>query len=213
MALPVAKFPTYNLKVPSTGEEIKFRPFLVKEQKIILQSIEFKDAENFINAILNIVSSCTFNKVDVHKLSAYDVDFIFLHIRARSIGELVPVQYRCMAIIEHVDEETEEYTNRVCDTKINVNLDLTKIKVVSPEEFNQKKLIMVDDSVGMTLKAPNFENYKKLDKVDNVGKMFSVTERFIYDCVENIFDENGVMLPGKDFSINDFMEFSGEFTH
>jgi hypothetical protein len=66
---------------------------------------------------------------------------------------------------------------------------------------------MVDDNLGLTMKSPNFENYKKLDKVDNVGKMFSVTERFIFDCCENIFDENGVMLPVKDFTLGDFIEF------
>lgn len=207
MALPLAKFPTYNITVPSTGQEIKFRPFLVKEQKIILQSIEFKDAENFINAILNIVDSCTFNKLDIAKCTMYDIDYLFLHIRARSIGEEVPVTYKCMAIIEKIDEDTEEYSNEVCNTKINVALDLTKIRVTSPPDFDEKRLIMVDDNLGMKLKSPNFENYKRLEKVDNIGKMFSVTERFIFDCVENIFDEKSVMLPNRDFFEADFIEF------
>ncbi len=209
MALPMAKFPTYNLIVPSTGQEIKFRPFLVKEQKIILQAIEFKDANNFVNSILSIVDACTFNKLNVSKLSMFDVDYIFLQIRARSIGEEVPVQYRCMAIVENENEETGEYSNRVCDTKINVALNLTQVKVVFPPKFDESRLIMVDDNLGMKLKAPTFENFKQLDKIDNVGKMFSVTERFIFDCVENIFDEKGVMLPTKDFTISDFIEFLG----
>lgn len=207
MALPVAKYPIYNIVVPSTGQEIKFRPFLVKEQKIILQAIEFKAADQFINSILGIIDSCTFNKLDVSKLTVYDVDFLFLHIRARSIGEHVGVVYKCLAIIEKEDEDTGEYSNEICDTKINVNLDLTKIKVVTPSDFEQRKLIMVDDNLGLTMKSPNFENYKKLDKVDNVGKMFSVTERFIFDCCANIFDEKGVMLPVKDFTLGDFMTF------
>lgn len=207
MALPIAKYPVYTVTVPSTGVEVKFRPFLVKEQKIILQAIEFKVADQFITAVLNIVDSCTFGKLDVSKLTVYDVDYIFLQIRARSIGEYVGVIYKCLAVVEFEDEDTGEYSNKICDTKINVNLDLTKVKVVSPPDFEQKRLIMIDDNLGMTLKSPNFEKYKKLDKIDNVGKMFSVTERFIFDCCENIFDDDGVMLPTKDFTIGDFIEF------
>ena len=209
MSLPIAKYPLYDIEVPSTKQKIKFRPFLVKEQKIILQSIEFKDAVNFVNSILNIVDSCTFNKLDMSKLAVFDVDYLFLHIRAKSIGETVPVQYRCMAEIEHVDEDVGEVSYETCDTKINVALDLTKIKVNFPENFEQNKIIMVDEHLGLKLKTPNFENFKKLEKVDNVGKMFSVTEQFISDCVENIFTEDSVLLPGVDFSVKDFVEFIG----
>lgn len=207
MSLPIAKYPMYDIEVPSTKQKIKFRPFLVKEHKIILQSIEFKDADNFINSILNIVDSCTFNKLNISELTVYDVDYIFLHLRAKSVGENVPVQYRCMANIETFDEEENDLIYNICDTKINVNLDLNQIKVSFPPEFEKNKIVMVDENIGMKLKVPNFEQFKKLDKVDNVGKMFSVTERFIFDCVENIFDAGAVMLPGKDFDIKEFIEF------
>lgn len=207
MALPKANYPVYNITIPSTGKEIKYRPFLVKEQKIILQSIEFKDANNFVNSILNIVDSCTFSAVDVTKLSMYDIDYLFLHIRAKSIGEFVPVSYKCLAVIENIDEDTGEYSNEICNNTIPISLNLTEVKVVTPPEFEAKRLIMIDENLGMKLRVPNFENFKRLDKIDNVGKMFSVTERFIFDCVENIFDENGIMIPTVDFTVADFIEF------
>ena len=132
MSLPSVKYPTYDLIVPSTKQKIKYRPFLVREYKLILQAIELGDSSNFINTIYNIVKSCTFEKIDVEKLLMYDIDYIFLMLRAKSIGEIIPVEYRCNAEIEKTNEEGE-VTKEPCNTKVSIKIDLNEIEVVEPE--------------------------------------------------------------------------------
>ena len=88
MALPKMTTPTYELEVPSTDEKIKYRPFLVKEEKILLMAMESKDNAQIINAVKDIVTSCTFEKVNVSKMPMFDMEYIFLQIRSKSVGEV-----------------------------------------------------------------------------------------------------------------------------
>ena len=86
MALPKLNTPTYELEVPSTDEKIKYRPFLVKEEKVLMIAMESKDNAQIVNAVKDIVSECTFNKLDIANLPMFDVEYIFLNIRAKSVG-------------------------------------------------------------------------------------------------------------------------------
>ena len=87
MALPKLNTPTYELEVPSTDEKIKYRPFLVKEEKILMIAMESKDNAQIVNAVKDIVSECTFNKLNIATMPMFDVEYIFLNIRAKSVGE------------------------------------------------------------------------------------------------------------------------------
>ena len=100
MALPKLNTPTYELEVPSTDEKIKYRPFLVKEEKILLMAMESKDNAQIINAVKDIVSSCTFEKLNVATMPMFDMEFIFLNIRAKSVGEVSKLKILCPDDIE-----------------------------------------------------------------------------------------------------------------
>jgi hypothetical protein len=95
MALPKLNTPTYELEVPSTDEKIKYRPFLVKEEKILLMAMESKDNAQIINAVKDIVSSCTFEKLNVATMPMFDMEYIFLNIRAKSVGEVSKIKILC----------------------------------------------------------------------------------------------------------------------
>ena len=95
MALPKLNTPTYELEVPSTDEKIKYRPFLVKEEKILLMAMESKDNAQIINAVKDIVSSCTFEKLNVATMPMFDMEYIFLNIRAKSVGEISKLKILC----------------------------------------------------------------------------------------------------------------------
>jgi hypothetical protein len=208
MTLPVVKYPTFELTVPSTKKVIKYRPFLVREHKLILQALELKDSANFINTIYKIIEACTFGKVDVEKLAMYDIDYIFLMIRARSIGELIPVEYRCAAEIKKVLEDGTE-TIEPCNTKVRVNLDLNQIKVHVPEDYEKNRIIIADASsnIGLKMRAPTFAQFRELSNIENVEGLFNVTEAFVYSCTECVFEGDNVLVPGKDFTQEELTEF------
>ena len=95
MALPKLETPVYTLNLPSTDEEIKFRPFLVKEQKRMIMAQESKDDKQILDAMMSLISECTFNKVDPSKCPLFDAEYIFLQIRSKSVGETLSVNITC----------------------------------------------------------------------------------------------------------------------
>ena len=95
MALPKLNTPSYELEIPSTDEKVQYRPFLVKEEKILLIALESGKNEDIINALKEIVSECTFNKLNVASLPMFDIEYIFLNIRAKSVGEVSKLKIRC----------------------------------------------------------------------------------------------------------------------
>ena len=123
MALPKLTTPTYELEVPSTDEKVKYRPFLVREEKILLIALESGEPEDIINAVKDIVTECTFGKVDLGKLPMFDVEYIFLNIRAKSVGEVSTLRLLC-------PDDGETYAN--------VDIDLSKIMVQVEKEHNPK---------------------------------------------------------------------------
>ena len=113
MALPKLMTPTYELVVPSTDEKIKYRPFLVKEEKILLIAMESGKHEDIIHAVKEIVTECTFNKLKLGRMPMFDVEYIFLNIRAKSVGEVSKLRLLC-------PDDKETYAN--------VEIDLTELK-------------------------------------------------------------------------------------
>ena len=118
MALPNINQQTFELNVPSTDEKIKFRPFLVREEKILLQALESNKLTDIAGAVKVIIENCTFNKIDVDKLPSFDLEYIFLNIRAKSVGEIAKIR-----VLSPDDKKTYVETN-VDLTKINVEVDV-----------------------------------------------------------------------------------------
>ena len=132
MPLPVLEAPTYNLVVPSTKKKLKYRPFLVKEEKILMIAQESENETQILQAVKEIIKSCTFSKIDVNNIPMYDIEYIFLKIRAKSVGEVVSFQLKC--------EECGEYN------KVEVNLE--DVQVQFPENEIDPN-IQLNDSIGV----------------------------------------------------------------
>jgi hypothetical protein len=140
MTLPKVEVPTYELEVPSTDEKLKYRPFLVKEEKILLMALESQDNAEMMNALKNIVKACTYEKFDVERAPLFDLEYIFLRLRAKSVGEISKIKLKCSddkswAEVEipledvnvHVDED---HTNRIdINENIKVIMDYPKLNV------------------------------------------------------------------------------------
>lgn len=188
MAVPKIDLPTYKLKLESTGKEINFRPFVVKEEKILLMALESKDYETSLDAIKQIINNCVLEQIDVDSLPLYEIEFIFLNLRARSIGEVVSLEYICENIVEE---------NKKCKGKMQLDVDLLK---VAYDNKPVSSMIAITNEVGIKLRYPTIEISKVL--IEKLGTNDAPTE-ILKNCTEYLYDANQV------YSINEMQE--GEF--
>ena len=166
MSLPVINTPTYELEVPSTKESVKYRPFLVKEEKILLMAMEEEDAKHMVNAVRTIVDNCTFKTLKISKMPMFDLEYVFLNIRAKSVGEVVSVKILC-------DDDKETYAD--------VDIPLEEIEVKFQEDHTN--MIDLTDDIKLEMAYPTFEMLETFD-VDTTKGVFSL----IGKCVERIID-------------------------
>ena len=160
MALPKLTTPTYELEVPSTDEKISYRPFLVKEEKILLMAMESGKNEDIVNAVKQIVSECTFNKLKIGNMPMFDVEYIFLNIRAKSIGEVSKLKLLC-------PDDKKTYAD------VEVNLEEVQVQVGD----NHTNKIELTDGMGMIMTYPtidSFTNGVSKPSINNSVKLHSL---------------------------------------
>ena len=188
MALPKLNTPTYELEVPSTDEKIKYRPFLVKEEKILLMAMESKDNAQIINAVKDIVSSCTFEKLNGATMPMFDMEYIFLNIRAKSVGEVSKLKILC-------PDDKKTYAS--------VELDLTKVEVQVGDE-NSNKIELTDD-MGLIMTYPTIDSFLESGIEDiNANNMLDV----IGTCILQIYEQKGEKVyQAKDQTKKELTEF------
>ena len=171
MALPKLETPSYELILPSTGEKIKYRPFLVKEYKILLTGLE-SDNEEIHRIITELVDVCTYNKLKIDLLSNFDIEYIFLNMRAKSIGEIANLTLQCNS----------------CENKINFELDITN--AIVKKDASHSKKINITDKIILEMRYPRFDemmeiyqNFKSESIVDMLCSCISAvyTEEEVYD--------------------------------
>jgi len=171
MALPKLATPTYELEIPSTDEKIKFRPFLVKEEKILMMAMESKSNADITQAVKDIVQECTFNKVDISNMPMFDVEYIFLNIRSKSVGEVSKLKLLC-------PDDGKTYAN--------VELDLNEVKVQVGDDHTNK--IELGNDMGMIMKYPTIDSFSETGIKDiNPSNMLEV----ISTCILQIFEKKG----------------------
>jgi len=174
MPLPILESPKYILTVPSTKKSIEYRPFLVKEEKILLLAQETGDDNAITQAIKEIIKACTFGVIDPEDLTTFDLEYIFLKLRAKSVGEISEINCTC----------------EKCSAKTPVSIDIDKIEVTWPKDYNPKdNTIMLTDTVGVTMQ------YLKVRDIKAVNESKSQTETImdtIIAMINTIFDQNGV---------------------
>ena len=187
MALPKLNTPSYEMEIPSTKEKVKFRPFLVKEQKMLMIAQESKDPNMMANTMCELIESCCENIKDAVKMPTFDIEYMFLQIRAVSVGSEVELEMVCQ------DDGK---------TKVPVKVNLMDIKV---EELpNHKKEVMITDKIGMTFKYPSLKDIAKYGKegMSAVDTTFGV----IQDCLVNVFDENEIYDEMSQKELQEFVE-------
>ena len=207
MALPKVSTPTYELTIPSSGEKVSYRPFLVKEEKTLLMAMESKDTAAMTKAMKEIISSCTDGDVNIKDLAPFDLEYFFLQLRGRSIGEIIEVKApRPPNFTNCCEEATEE---DICELSINIDdikIDTSKIK---PSE------IEISDTIGVKMRFPEIDAIQKYSSIDGDMKASDIF-KLIIDCIDYIWDGDEI-FKAKDSTkkeLNDFIESisSAQFT-
>ena len=188
MALPKLEVPIYELTVPSTDEKIKYRPFLIKEEKILLIAMESGANEDVIQAVKQIVSECTFNTLKLGDMPMFDVEYIFLQIRSKSVGEVSKLKILCR-------DDGETYAN--------VEVDLTEIEVQVNDDHTNK--IELTDEMGVIMRYPTIDSFSTAGISDiTADNMLDV----IVACIDKIYDKKGEeVYDSKDSSKKELMDF------
>lgn len=170
MALPTIEQPIFEMKIPSTGKNVKFRPFLVREEKILLIAQQGGNDKEVIRAIKQILSACLIDNIDVDQLATFDLEYMFLKLRARSVNNIVKLAYR----------DTED--DKVYDFEID--LDQIEIEV---KPINNK--IKVNDEIGIVMKYPAASITDELGEYDNEVDLLLF---FVRKCIDQIYDSENV---------------------
>jgi hypothetical protein len=173
MPLPSIATPTYELEIPSLKKTIKYRPFLVKEEKVLIIAMESEDPKQITNAVKEVISNCILTKnIKVENLATFDIEYIFLNIRGKSVGEVAEVLITCPD-----DGETQ--------VPISINLD--DIKVIVPE--GHTKDIKLDDNLTLRMRYPSIQEFIKNNFIRTDGISVDDTFSVICSCIEQIYNE------------------------
>ena len=192
MALPRIDTPTYQTNLPSTGQSVQFRPFLVKEQKIIMMAQESGDEKQVVRALSELVSACTFNKIDVANAPTFDVEFLFLKIRSKSVGETVDINIVCP------DDQV---------TQVNTKVNLEDIKIQT--NSGHDNIIPLTDTIKIVFKYPTMLDVSQVGDTQSSDGMFKLLYRCIYEIHYGDDVYNKVDISDKD--IEEFIDqFTGE---
>ena len=192
MPLPTIETPTYELKLPSSNKKVKYRPFLVKEEKILIIALESQDQNDITNAVTDVLKKCILTKgIDVDSLPTFDIEYLFLNIRAKSIGEDIKLTVTCP------DDK---------ETKVPVTIYVDEIKVIKPKGHTTD--IILDDNMTLRMKYPSLtqfiENNFSIDDASEsiVNKTFKV----VADCMDTVYTEEDAW-EAKDYTPSERLEF------
>jgi hypothetical protein len=185
MALPNIATPEFKTSIPSTGEEIVYRPFLVKEEKLLLMAMEGNDESEITSAVMKILDNCILSDVDMNTLATFDIEYLFLKLRSKSVGEVIELK------VAHVIETDCKHT-----TDVNVNVD--DITVVG--EISDGKIMLTDD-VGVKMSYPTLGQINNL-ALTNTEDLF----KLIISCIDFIFDADDVYNEFKEDELMSWLE-------
>jgi len=185
MPLPKIDQPIFDMTIPSIGKNITFRPFLVKEEKVLLIAQQSGNDTEVIRAIKQILNNCILIDLDLDSLAIFDIEYMFLKLHSKSVNNIVKLSYRDT-------EDGEVY---------DFELDLDTIEVTMPEKINSK--IEITENVGMTMKYPSASITDRMKDFDNEVDLMTF---FIVNCIDTIYDEDNVYV-ASDFTEEEISEF------
>jgi hypothetical protein len=188
--------PVFSINLISNGKEVKFRPFTVKEEKLFLMANESKDLKTIIDTTKQVLNNCIISEIDVDKLPIFDVEYLFLNIRARSVNEIINLNYKCNNDIKNEDDDE----THKCGHTVQIDVNVLDIKPKNDNKVENR--IEITDKVGLVMRYPNFNTIKKYDDENQSEMILKLT----VDCIEYIYDGDQIYY-AKDTSEEELIEF------
>ena len=200
MALPKLDVPIFTVDLPLTKTKLRYRPFLVKEEKLLLIAVESDDEQTIMDSIKQIINNCCLDEIDTDSLPITDLEYFFLHLRARSIGEIVDLQYRCNNKVKN--EEGQEVE---CGNNVKIKVNVLEIQPTFNEKHTNK--IELTKNLGIVMKYPNFSLIDKVKSTNDVDQILNIVK----NCVDYIYDADSIYYR-KDISDEELSEFIENLT-
>ena len=194
--LPKIDVPIYETTLISNGMKIKFRPFLVKEQKLFLMASQSDDSKDMIDAIKQVIRNCVLTEIDVDSLPTFDLENLFIQLRARSVNEIVNLSYNCNNKV--TNDKNEE---KACGNLVSFDINLLELQ--AERNPNHTNKIAITDKLGIVMKYPTFN---MMEKVDVENNDLSQILEIIVSCIDYIYDEDNLYY-AKDATKEELTEF------
>jgi hypothetical protein len=207
MALPKIDLPIFELKLVSVSDPIKFRPFLVKEEKLLLMALQSEDEDTILKTIKQVINNCLIDEIDIDKIPIFDIEYLFLNIRARSVGEKVETYFVCRNVVGKSTNEAGEEEDVTCMHMMPVEINILDVK---PPISDLPSKIFISKNIGIQLNFPNLKSFKSIQRLvlsEDNQDVFDM----IYDCTDYIFDENE-MYYAKESTKEEFYAFLDSLT-
>lgn len=189
--LPKIDLPIYEIKLPSSGKPLKVRPFVVKEEKLLLMALESSDEREIIETTKQVVNNCIIDKIDIDKIPFFDVDYIFIALRAKSVGESIDVKYTCYNEVNGIS----------CDTTFPAKIDVMNYTLIKNENIKDK--IQLTGSLSVKMKYPSYTVMRLLESdMGNFDKKINI----IAECIDVVADKDKVYTR-KDYTNEELIDF------
>lgn len=185
------QYPQYTMTLPLTQIKVNYRPYLVKEEKILLMALQSNNPDDYLNAIKQIVNNCCNTELNIENLPVVDVEYFFLNLRAKSVGEIVEPVYKCENLL---------YDGSKCNTMMKLSIDITKIQPSNIKSQNEMKIIL-SGNMGVQMKYPKFNMVKKDEKNE-----LEYLQNLIVSCIDYIFNGEDIYY-AKDYNTEDLIQF------
>ena len=187
MALPKLDTPTYRLTIPSTREEIQYRPFLVKEQKLLMIAQESEDEKEILDSVSKVIRACTFDKIDITTSPLFDIEYVFLKLRSKSVGEKTTVRVLC-------PDDKKTYA------QVEINLDEIEVQMTD----SHTNIIELTDKIKLVMKYPQLKDMKNIGDIKGGEQAFSVLKHCVFEVHDSDKVYNRVDISDKD--IEEFID-------
>jgi hypothetical protein len=194
--LPKIDVPIYEVKLISSGKKLRFRPFTVKEEKLFLMANEAEDVDSVLDVIKQVINNCLLDEFDIDTLPMFDIEYIFLNIRARSISEVLNLKYKCNNTIPK-EGEIEEHK---CNNLVEIDLNVLDIQPEKQESHTNK--VEITENMGVVMKYPSFQILKEFDVDNEAESIVNMTA----GCIDYIYDKDQIYY-AKDNTIEELIDF------
>ena len=193
--LPKLDVPIYEVKLISNNKVVRFRPFLVKEQKLLLMGSQSEDSEENVKIVKQVLKNCVIDELDIDSLATFDLEYLFLNLRARSVNEVVELKYKCNNIVKQENDKEEP-----CNSLETFGIKLLDIKPTTHDKHNKK--IELSEKMGIVMRYPTFEIISSLpNKSEDEVLMI-----LLLNCIDYIYDAENIYKT-KDVSQEEIIEF------